>query len=90
MTHVDPGFIASGLKREMPFLLRWIFTILETLFARSPDDCGEFMMYALVEPSAKTGAHFKSDLAEPLSACEYASGTAREVIWRHIEETVNK
>ncbi|EJD45562.1 NAD(P)-binding protein [Auricularia subglabra TFB-10046 SS5] len=89
VTHVYPGFIASGLKREMPFILRWVFTIMESLFARSSDDCGEFMMYALLDPNAKTGAHFKGDTAEPVPVSPYAVGTAREVVWRHLQETVD-
>ncbi|KAJ6551019.1 NAD(P)-binding protein [Mycena vulgaris] len=87
MTHIYPGFIASGLTRGMPFYLRWIFLVVERLFAVSPADCREWMMYALVDPAAKTGAHFKDNHAEALGPSTYAQDeTARTVVWKSIQE----
>ncbi|KAJ6534490.1 hypothetical protein DFH09DRAFT_1405584 [Mycena vulgaris] len=87
MTHIYSGFIANGLTRGMPLYLRWIFLVVERLFAVSPADCGEWMMYALVDPAAKTGAHFKDNHAEALGPSTYAQDeTARTVVWKSIQE----
>ncbi|KAJ6559335.1 NAD(P)-binding protein [Mycena sp. CBHHK59/15] len=86
MTHIYPGFIASGLKRGMPFYLRWIFAVVEHLFATSSENCGEWMMYALVDPTAKTGAHFKTNHAEALGPNKHADEIARAVVWKSLQE----
>ncbi|KAJ7459634.1 NAD(P)-binding protein, partial [Mycena galericulata] len=86
-THVYPGFIASGLSRGLPFYLRWISKFIERFFATSREDCGEWMMYALVDPAAKTGAHFKDNHAEALGPSKYAQDeTARAVVWKSLQE----
>ncbi|EJD45563.1 NAD(P)-binding protein [Auricularia subglabra TFB-10046 SS5] len=88
-THVYPGFVASGLKRSMPLLMWGILSVLEPIFARSPEDCGEFMAHALIDLRAKTGAHFKGDTAEDIEPSVYASQEARDVVWKHLVETTD-
>lgn len=87
-THVFPGFVASGFGREMPLPMRWLGAAMQ-VFARSGDDCGEYMMYALLDPAAKSGAHFKGDTAEAVSASPDAVGTTRVALWKHLEEATN-
>ena len=47
ITHVFPGFVATGAGRGMSLPLRWLFAALQALLARSADDCGEYMMYGV-------------------------------------------
>ncbi|KZW00833.1 hypothetical protein EXIGLDRAFT_720446 [Exidia glandulosa HHB12029] len=85
--HVDPGMVRSGLKRGFPFFLRWIMSFVEWLFGTSAEDCGEWMMYALLDPSSKTGAWAKSPHADTIEPNRWAvDETARRVVWQHVEE----
>jgi len=86
-THVHPGFVASNLKSSFSWPFRVVCSLLESLFARRGEDCGDWMMHALVDPTTKTGAHFTNPNAEPTKPSPYAEDTvARGVIWNHLVE----
>lgn len=85
VTHAYPGFVRSNLGRTLPFFLRWVLWPIN-FFAISADECGEWMMYALLDPDARTGAWFKRSHGEKVEASKYADATTREAVWKYIEE----
>jgi len=84
-THVHPGFVATNFKSNLSWPIRIILGAVQMFFARSCEDCGEWMMHALVDSTTKTGAHFTNPDAKPIKASPYAVDTiARGVVWDHL------
>ncbi|KZW00830.1 hypothetical protein EXIGLDRAFT_830476 [Exidia glandulosa HHB12029] len=86
VTHIHPGLVKGGLKRGLSWPMRWVYGLVEWLFGTSSDDCGEWMMYALLDPTAKTGAHFKNRHAERAQPSRWADDKAQKIVWQHLEE----
>ncbi|KAH7096257.1 NAD(P)-binding protein [Auriculariales sp. MPI-PUGE-AT-0066] len=90
ITHVFPGLVDSKLGDTLPWYLKYPYYALLALMSTTPEKCGEWMMYAMVDPTAKTGAHFKSDKADAVPASKYATPAARAKVWGHLVLTNEK
>mmetsp|Transcript_44348 Transcript_44348/g.104171 ORF Transcript_44348/g.104171 Transcript_44348/m.104171 type:complete len:186 (+) Transcript_44348:167-724(+) len=88
-SHILPGFVATNWGTELPAVLRWAFVRpAQKLFARSIDDCAEFMVDALFNPALKGGFHLLSDSAvETKRTAEHDD--ARESVWPRVKELLN-
>ena len=59
--------------------------------AITPDECGEWLMYGLLDPSTKTGAHFKNDKSESVKVSPWAEKPdLREKVWNMLVSTGEK
>lgn len=72
----------------MPLLMRMIMRPMQML-AISEETCGEWMLFAMLDPEAKTGAWFRRDHGQKVQASKYADEKAREAIWRDVEQKTN-
>ncbi|KZV84185.1 NAD(P)-binding protein [Exidia glandulosa HHB12029] len=86
VTHVQPGFVKTGLARGLPWYLRPLWNFLEWAFAMTADESGERMMMILVDPASKKGAFAKDHHNQPVAPNKYFDETAREVVWKSIEQ----
>ncbi|KZW00825.1 NAD(P)-binding protein [Exidia glandulosa HHB12029] len=84
-THVYPGYVKSGFGRSMPLVLQWLAAPMH-FFAISAVECGEWMLFALLDPETKTGAHFKRNHGQRVEHSKYADEKAREAVWKFVQE----
>ncbi|KZW00826.1 NAD(P)-binding protein [Exidia glandulosa HHB12029] len=85
VTHVYPGAVKSGFGRSFPRVVQWLAAPMN-LFMISAVECGEWMVYALLDPESKTGAHFKRGHGQHVEQSKYADEKAREAVWKFVEE----
>ncbi|KAG8946187.1 hypothetical protein FRC04_012042 [Tulasnella sp. 424] len=64
--HIFPGFVNTPLFNNLPWCLRFVFTAAGSLAARSIQDCGEYMTFALLNSAYKTGGFWLSSDASPI------------------------
>ncbi len=88
--HIYPGVVATSLGRDLPWYAKVPLDLLTPVFATKPEDCGEFMTYALTDDKFKTGYHLLSNKAEPYANPKYNTHENRELIYKHSLEVVNK
>ncbi|KAH7096261.1 NAD(P)-binding protein [Auriculariales sp. MPI-PUGE-AT-0066] len=87
-THIFPGMVRTNLSSGVPWPVNRILRCMEYFFGTSAEDCGQWMMYAMLDETAATGAHFKSDHADPLGPSRWAQDeVARGAVWKHLTET---
>jgi hypothetical protein len=56
-------------------------------FAVSPADCAEYMVYNLLRPEYKTGAHFISNKGDDATKSQYfGNADVRKAVWDHSME----
>lgn len=56
-------------------------------FLVSASDCGEYMIYNLLRPEHRTGAHFISDKGDEANKSRYYGDEAvRKKVWEHAVE----
>ncbi|TFY63880.1 hypothetical protein EVJ58_g2986 [Rhodofomes roseus] len=81
-SHIYPGLVDTPL-------LPWLVRILGKPFATSIDDCGEYMLYALLNGGA--GAPRQGEHGDDLGQVGYYGGDeVRERVWAHTTEVIEK
>ncbi|KAH7096272.1 NAD(P)-binding protein [Auriculariales sp. MPI-PUGE-AT-0066] len=86
-THIYPGMVRTKLSSGMAWPFNWIIGTLEYFFGTSKEDCGQFMMYAILDDTATSGAHFKNNHAEAVSQSKWSQDpVARGAVWKHLVE----
>jgi len=86
--HITPGWVSTNIGRDMHWSLKPVLSAI-SVFSKSINDCGEYMLSALVSPQYKHGAFHLTDHGEPVPATEtYVSDDAREKLVRHYTKEV--
>jgi len=79
-------FRTFSLDRDKK-LTRLFSTRLLSLFAVSQDECAEYMIYNLLRPEHKTGAHFIDNTGNETSKGKYyENDDVRAKVWKHAVE----
>jgi hypothetical protein len=56
-------------------------------FSVSAEDCGEYMVYGLLRPENKTGAHFATNQGDhAIKSRYYDDKDVRSKVWQHAVE----
>ncbi|KAH7106812.1 NAD(P)-binding protein [Auriculariales sp. MPI-PUGE-AT-0066] len=84
-THIHPGFISTNVGNNLPWFIRFFWNMM-LVFAKSAEDCGELMMYAITGPSSGPGAYFKGPHVEDVGPSKFADEVTRGVVWNHLLE----
>jgi NAD(P)-dependent dehydrogenase (short-subunit alcohol dehydrogenase family) len=91
--HAGPGFVNTGIGRELPWYVRLVVKPL-AFFATRPEDSGERFFYiSQGSPDYRTGSHiidgsFKS-LKEKFTERGYLTPQLQETVWNHTEDMFN-
>jgi len=87
-THVYPGLVDTPLKTG-----HWALKAISPLFTllmTSPQDCAEWMMRPLFDPSFSKGAFHLDSLAEPVPAKKlYMTEQAQKAVYEHLLESIS-
>lgn len=72
---------------QIPAHLTYRARVLE-LFTISADECAEYMVYNLLRPEHKTGAHFINDKGDDAAKSKYfGKKDIREKLWNYSVES---
>jgi NAD(P)-dependent dehydrogenase (short-subunit alcohol dehydrogenase family) len=93
--HAAPGFVASSWGVQLPAAARLPLRCIQAAFARSVDDCAEFMTAGLLQPPfAQPGFHlcnqYGSSISSSSSSSDSSSTTNRAAVWKHTQEVLEK
>ena len=82
--HVYPGFVYTPLVVQTRWVLR-PFNVLSRIFAISPEDSGEYMLYALLQ--SESGLCRRTERGEDIGRRKW-HGTEEEGerLWEHTTE----
>jgi len=87
--HSAPGFVKTNWGSDLPWVLRGLVRTMQ-LFAKSPDDCAEFMCAPLLDPDLKPGFHLFNEHAGPASPTSMHTDEAREFVTKFTREVLSK
>ncbi|CAK4635329.1 hypothetical protein AeMF1_019732 [Aphanomyces euteiches] len=81
--HSAPGFVATNWGTEMPWIIRMLLKPLK-LFAKSKDDCGEFMADFLLDPEVTPGKLYViNQHGDPTNTTTAHTEEAKAFIYQH-------
>lgn len=81
--HAFPGIVATALAKGLPWYLRAPTSALMKIAAKSPQDCGESLLYSLTNPDCKVGCWLLNEHADLISKTKYHTGENRIAVWEH-------
>ncbi|OQR80921.1 FabG domain-containing protein [Thraustotheca clavata] len=87
--HSAPGFVATNWGTEMPWAIRMLLRPAK-LFAKSKEDCGEFMSDFLLQPTPTTGFHPIDQYGEATKTTKSHTPEAVEFIQQHTTSTIDR
>ncbi|KAF4578305.1 hypothetical protein EYR36_000112 [Pleurotus pulmonarius] len=89
--HAFPSIVATSISRAFPWYVTGPAAIFNMLFAKSAEDCAEYLFDPLWNDSMKTGAHFIDSDGKEVAKVKADSGKdAQEKLWRHTEDIIGK
>lgn len=86
--HMAPGFIATAWGSGLPAPVRYLTRCMQFLFARSQEDCGEFVLRGLLGPfpndrSTKGGFVILNQYAQETTLTNQHTPEAKAAVWKH-------
>ncbi|CAK4635608.1 hypothetical protein LEN26_008692 [Aphanomyces euteiches] len=88
--HSAPGVVATNSGTKMPWAIRLILKSLRALFAKSPDDCAEFMSDFLLDPAVTPGKFYLIDqYGEPAKTTSAHTDDAKAFIAQHTLDRID-
>jgi len=84
-SHIAPGYVSTNVGRELPWYLRFSAALFSPL-ATSPEDCAEWMTFALTNEKFKNGWHLFNRHADKLQPSQYQTQENIDLVWKHGEE----
>jgi len=64
--HIFPGFVNTNIGKNLHWTMRPLMS-LANIIGTSLDDCGQYMLSALVSPEYRQGAYHLDSRADPMS-----------------------
>lgn len=91
-THCFPGYINTGIMRQLPWIARAICYVPSRLFFESPEDVGERTFYeAYSGPEFAKGAHLVTQkMTETKDKSRYLTKDLQDKIWAHTQEVFQR
>uniref|UniRef100_H3GMP3 Uncharacterized protein n=1 Tax=Phytophthora ramorum TaxID=164328 RepID=H3GMP3_PHYRM len=86
--HASPGFVNTGLAKQLPGYLRVPFKGLAALFARTPETCGKYMVSALLNDDYAKGWKLLNQNAVVMSKTKYHTEELKDIVWKHTLQTI--
>ncbi|KAE9021915.1 hypothetical protein PR003_g3640 [Phytophthora rubi] len=86
--HISPGFVNTGLSKQLPCYLRVPFVGLSAVFARSPETCGKFMVSALLNDNYATGWKLLDQNAKEIVKTKFHTEELKNTVWTHTLKTI--
>uniref|UniRef100_H3GMM6 Oxidoreductase n=1 Tax=Phytophthora ramorum TaxID=164328 RepID=H3GMM6_PHYRM len=86
--HASPGFVNTGLAKQLPGYLRVPFKGLAALFARTPETCGKYMVSALLNDDYAKGWKLLNQNAVVVSKTKYHTEELKDTVWKHTLQTI--
>jgi NAD(P)-dependent dehydrogenase (short-subunit alcohol dehydrogenase family) len=80
VAHACPGFVNTNWGTEFPWMLRMAIRPIQSFFARTLEDCGEFMTQGCLDLSTK-GFHLLDQDGKTFTGGIKHSPEDRDVIW---------
>lgn len=88
--HIAPGYIATNWGKEMPALVKPVLNFFKR-FARTKEDCAEYMCQTIFTPGYKApGMFYLNQYGYPTSITKLHTAENVETIWKHTEAIINK
>ncbi|GMF33761.1 unnamed protein product [Phytophthora lilii] len=87
--HASPGFVKTGLAKQLPVYLRVPLNGLSALFARSPEKCGKYMVSALLNDDYATGWKLLDQNAREVSKTKFHTEELKNTVWEHTLKTID-
>jgi len=92
-THTFPGTVRSDMLRAIGWGARIVKPILMTLLypiSISPEECGEYTLWAMLQGN-EGGAFRRDSKGDDIGMSKYyGSDEAKEKLWAHTEEEINR
>lgn len=87
--HIYPGVVDTPNAKGLPFFVRIPLVFLHNLFSISLEDCGEWMLYALLLPAYRQGGFFLDDHGQPVPSTKVlvAEGDGQVLFDHFVKET---
>lgn len=88
--HAAPGMVATNWGSEFPFPLRAMVRGLQALLAKSPEECGDIMVSAMLAPKRRSGGfHLVNEKGEDASRTDAHSSEYVDAVWNHLIEKLD-
>ncbi|KAG6572499.1 putative oxidoreductase C19A8.06 [Phytophthora cinnamomi] len=87
--HASPGFVNTGLPKQLPGYLRMPYAALSTLFARSPETCGKYMVSALLNDDYASGWKLLDQDAKEVASTKFHTEELKIAVWEHTTQTIH-
>ncbi|OWY96802.1 NAD(P)-binding domain-containing hypothetical protein [Phytophthora megakarya] len=87
--HASPGFVKTGLSKDLPWFLRVPANGFATMFGRSPEVCGTFMVSALLNDDYANGWKLLDQNAKEVTKTKYHTDEAMDAVWNHTLKTID-
>jgi len=83
-SHIYPGFVNTDIGRNLHWALKPAASLLGKVAATSLEDCGEYLLSALLNPSYRQGAFYLDNFGKPISLSKVpTSEEARKILAEH-------
>ncbi|QRW12959.1 short chain dehydrogenase [Ceratobasidium sp. AG-Ba] len=80
--HAAPGGVRTQGLKDFHWSLR-LLSYIAWPFTVSPADCGQWMLYTLLDPQLSEGAFFRNNHAEDAGKNKYSTPELRKLVWEH-------
>ncbi|POM74189.1 NAD(P)-binding domain containing hypothetical protein [Phytophthora palmivora] len=87
--HAFPGFVNTGLSKDLPWFMRIPMNGLAAVFGRSPEVCGKFMVSALLNDDYSTGWKLLDQNAKEVTKTKHHTEEAKDAVWTHTLKTIS-
>eukprot|EP01130_Rhizamoeba_saxonica_P012796 TRINITY_DN5438_c0_g1_i1.p1 TRINITY_DN5438_c0_g1~~TRINITY_DN5438_c0_g1_i1.p1 ORF type:complete len:329 (-),score=55.60 TRINITY_DN5438_c0_g1_i1:18-1004(-) len=92
VVHTSPGFVDTSLGSNLGGVLQWVFKGLSTFFAKSIEECAEFMFEGLVGEEFKASGRvmIMDQYGGVGSLTNGHTDEAKKVVWEHTMEVFDR
>lgn len=88
--HIAPGFVSTNWGQDLPFYMKPLLS-LGKQFAKSKEDCAEFLCQTIFNPIYKApGYYLLDEFGQPTKPTDYQHPDNIEVFWKHTEDYLKK
>jgi NAD(P)-dependent dehydrogenase (short-subunit alcohol dehydrogenase family) len=88
--HIAPGFVATNWGSDLPLFMKPVIKFLQR-FAKSKEDCAEFMCQTVFNPEyGAPGFYLLDEFARPTKKTNYHHPDNVEFLWNRTEQVLKK